>query len=283
LGGCGSSQEPTRQDQTMGGVKEGAPLGRSVADPGILAEGAGYQPAKLPAGAEAAPVAGRRAEATPKRADSGADADTQVKAAVRNLVNNLKDGEIEVVLRSFDAEQVAPLLDKVDPLLNTYEKVGLLQRHLAKKMEPAKAEELTAPLRGGEANLKWEILDPNHASISPNLTQPLFGPKATPSLELVREGGEWRFQLAAPLTAADVEEILAFHQQLQKALDAIVEWVATSATVDEAQLQTLIGNALRGEPVEPQATASKAEPEGEKDQKEEAKPKAAGGKGARPK
>jgi hypothetical protein len=285
LGGCGASQEPTRQDRSVGDVKEGAPLGRDVADPGILAEASGYQPAKLPAGAEA-PPAGRRLDQGPKRPDTGANADTQVKAAVRDLVNALKDGEVELALRGFDAEQVAPLMGKVDTLLSTYAKVDLLRRHLAKKLDDPKVERLLGPLWGGEAELKWEILDPDHASIAPNLTRPLFGPKATPTLQLVRQQGEWRFQLEAPLTAADADEIVAYHNQLQQGLDAIVDWVATSANVDEQQLQKLISAALQGQPVQPQAVpaAGKSEPAGEKGaQKEEEKPKPRGAKGGRPK
>lgn len=270
---------------------EGAPLGRDVADPGILADASTYQPAKVPSSSEGAAGLRRSPGATAKRSESSGDADSQIKAEVRNLVNALKDDDVKLALRSFDPEQVRPLMDKVNlnVLLNTYEKVALLRRHLEKKLAPeeSKAESLLGPLRGSESELKWEVLDADHVSISPNLALPLFGPKATPTLQLARQGGEWRYQLEAPLTAEDVNAIVAFHGQLQKSLDALVEWVATSPTVDEDQLRALLAKALQGEPAEPgtepAAASPKAKPGAEKDageKKEDQKP-APRGKGGR--
>jgi len=290
LGGCGESQDvPSRQERTLGGVSEGAPLGRDVADPGILADASTYQPAKVAASPAATAGPRRPPGAAAKRGESAGDADTQIKAAVRDLVNALKDGEVELALRSFNPEQVRLLLDRVDVLLDTYEKVDLLRRHLEKQLAPdeSKVEQLLGPLRGGESELKWDVLDADHVSISPNLALPLFGPKATPTLQLARQGGEWRYQLDAPLTAEDVNTIVAFHEQLQKALDAAVEWVATSPTVDEDQLRVLLAKALQGGPAEPgaepAAAGPKAKPGAEKDtgeKKEEQKP-APRGKGGR--
>ncbi len=293
VAGCGESQTPTRQDRILGGVKEGAPLGRGVADPGILADATTYQPAKLTSTAGQTVPLGRRApQPGSQREGSAPDADAQIKAAVRDLVDALKDSEPRLALRFFNPEQVQPLLeeDKVGTLLNTYEKVDLLRRHLEKKLEAdeAKVEQLLAPFRGGEGELKWDVLDAEHVSISPNLTAPLFGPKATPTLQLARQGDAWHFQLDAPLTADDVSEIVAFHEQLQTSLDRIVNWVATAEAVDTDQLPSLLAQALQGEAVEPgaeQPAAGAKAKRGEKDageKKDPEKPRPRGGKGQRP-
>lgn len=291
LCGCGESQYlPTRQDRTLGGVKEGAPLGRAVADPGILAEPGTYQPTKVAGSSEAVPFTRRTGPAAAQRGESGGGTDVQVKAAVRDLVNALQDGEVELALRSFDPEQVQRLMDKVDTLLNTFEKIDLLRRFLEKKLQvdESQAEQLLAALHGGEAELKWDILDAEHASISPNFSALLFGPKATPTLQLARQAGDWRFQLAAPLSAEDVDVIVAFHTQLQRDLDAVIDWVATAETVDTAQLSTLLTKALQGQPIEPgseKATAAQpqAKPGEEKDagEKKEEPPPRPKGKGQR--
>lgn len=278
---CGESQDvPSRQDRTLGGIKEGAPLVRGVADPGILTEATTYQPAKVAETGDSLPVPRSGGKAAAKRGESTADADTQVKTAVRDLVNALQDGEVELVLRSFNPEQVKPLADKVDVLLTTFEKMDLLRRTLEKKLadDSAQADQVLGPLRGGGADLKWDMLDADHASVTPNLTALLFGPKATPTLQLARQAGEWQFQLEAPLSAEDVGVIVAFHEQLQKALDSVVESVAAAETVDVAQLTEMLAQALQGAPGgEPAAAEAKAKPgEAPAGEKPEEKPKPRG-------
>jgi hypothetical protein len=288
LAGCGESANvPTRQDRILGGVKEGAPLGRGVADPGILADPTTYQPARVTGVGQGSGPGRRLAQAAAKADEPAPEADAEVKTTVRDLVNALTDDDPQLALRFFDPEQVRPLLDKenVGTLLNTYEKVDLLRQHLERKLAPdeARVEQLLAPFQGAAGELKWDVLDANHVSISPNLTAPLFGPKAAPTLQLARQDDDWRFQLDAPLTDDDVSAIVAFHEQLQESLDRIVEWVATTETVDTDQLAALLATALQGEVVEPGAAQPAAGPKGkgggEKTTPGKARPM--GGKGQR--
>jgi hypothetical protein len=104
-------------------------------------------------------------------------------------------------------------------------------------------------MTGTDAAPKCDILDAEHASVTPNPAGILLGPaKATPSLQLVRKEGEWKFQLEAPLTDADAEAIKAYHAGLRAALDEIVEWLEKTPAVDEAQLKKALASVVQGKP-----------------------------------
>lgn len=246
---CGESPDaPARHNRTLGDSKEGAPLAPAVFDPGVLQDAAAYQPTK-PAGSLGSGIrtAGGRGDVT------GGDADTQVRRVVENLINAIKDGEVELALKCFEADHVTALSeDQYDVLFATFSKVGGLLNLLSDKLDVSKAERLLGELRGsGAVEPKWDLLDADHASVRPNLALILFGPvKRAPSMAVGRQADGWRFQFDAPLTAADVEAILAFHAQLQDALDQIHDWVDASEKVDEAQLRTVLSQALAGEPIE---------------------------------
>lgn len=277
---CGESQEsPTRQDQTLGGVKEGAPIGSHVRDPGILQDQTTYQPSRIPGGG-AAGSAGKG----PERGGGGAPepADKQVRGAVNGLVNAIKDGEVQLALRAFEPDQVKLLGEKADDLFATFEKIDALTKLVASKLDPGKADKLAARLRGGgDAAPKIELVDGEHAGVKPNLAAALFGPvKAAPSMQLVLRTGEWKFQLDAPLTAVDVEAIVKYHQQLQGALDSITDWVASAAKVDEAQLVAAVGKAVAGQPLElPAPGAPAPEPKPDEAAPPEQPPAQPGGEG----
>ena len=279
---CGESQDTALPSgRTLGGVKEGAPLGRPAFDPGILQDATTYQPAKTPSSSAIARSATARVQPA-AAAGGGGDAETQVKTTVRDLVNALKDGEVDLALRMFSSDEVGTLTAKVDVLLNTFEKADLLERLLRGKLQldDATVARLLGPLRGGDATLKWDLLDAEHATLTPNPAAILFGPaKAPPALSLTRQGAEWKFQLGAPLSEADVDAIVSYHQQLQKSLDQIVDWLDTTGTKDEAEITANLEKALKGEPLELKAPAEGERPDAGKQPKAKAP---AGKAGARP-
>jgi hypothetical protein len=247
LSACGEAQDAnTRINRSVGGTKEGAPLAATVSDPGILQDAASYQPAKLPAGQ----TGDLPRPARPAAAVAAANPAAEARDTVRALVDAIRDGEVELALRLFNAEQVKPLVAQADALYATFEKIDLLQRLLVEKLDATRADRLLAGLRGGATEPQADILDADHASVTPNPALVLFGTeKAAPNLQLLRQKNEWKFQLAAALTDADVKAIKAYHEQLQAALDRLVAWVDASPTADEAQLQAELDKARDGQPV----------------------------------
>ncbi len=256
LAACGKSQDtPTRADRTLGGVKEGAPLGRAVVDPGILTDQTTYQPAKTPSLS-----AGGTARAE-DLGGGGGGAAAQIADLVSYMVQTIQDGDADRVLRSFNPEHVAALSeDDVDVLFATFDKVELLQEMLEDKVTPTRATELMADLWGvGAEEPTWEILDADNASVSPNLVGIVLGPAHTAStMTLQRQDGEWRFQLDAPLTTDDVTQITAFHDQLQAGLDAIIDWLDAPEELDEDALLAAFRQARQGQPVNLEAGESDA-------------------------
>lgn len=254
---CGESQEASPPfNRGLGGSSLGAPLVRDVADPGILQDPATYQPAR------AAGMPGPRGKKGGAGAVAG-DADTQIRTAVHDLLSAINDGEIELALKSFNPEHVKALSeDKYDVLFATVDKFGTLKATAEKKLDKAKVEALTAAFRGlGGGEPKIDKLDDEHATVTPNLARFLFGPvKMTPSMAIAKTPEGWKFQLDSPLTAADVEAVLAFHKKLQEALDKVIDWVNTQETVDAAQLQAAVVQALAGQPVDLGTGEKKAEP-----------------------
>jgi hypothetical protein len=278
---CGESQDKALpSSQTLGGVKEGAPLGRPAFDPGIMQDATTYQPAKTPSSStivtSAAPTEKRAAAA-----EGGGDAEQQVKTMVRDLVNALKDGEADLALRMFNGDEVSALNAKVDALLNTFEKIDLLGRLMRDKLklDDATVVRLLGPLRGADTGLKWDLLDAEHATLTPDPAAILFGPaKAPPALSLTRQGAEWKFQLGAPLSEADVDAIVTYQQQLQTALDQIIDWLDSTGTTDEAEITANLEKAVNGEPLELEGTAEGERPEAGAKPKAKAPPAKAGEK-----
>jgi hypothetical protein len=276
LSACGEAEEePARLNRALGGAKEGAPLGARVHDPGILQEAGSYTPAKLPQPATEAAATPPTAGATPTRRKS--DPEAEVAAAVADLVAALQDGEVELALRLFSAEQAKPLLELADVLYATFERIELLERLVAERLGAAKAAQLVGALRAGETEPKWELFGSDRASVTPNVALILFGPaKAGAGMQLARQKSDWRFQMAAPLAEADVNAIKTYHEGLQAALDQLVDWVTAEETPAEAQLKTELGRALQGQPLSlgEAGAAEKPEPPAE--------PKAGPPRGRRP-
>ncbi len=239
---CGESQAPAAPySRILGNSSVGAPLGHDVPDPGILQDPASYQPTKGPG------LAGKKGG----KAAAG-DAESQIRAEVHGLMSAIKDGDVELALRSYNAEQVKALSpEKYDALFPTFSKLDLLKTALEKKLDKTKVEQLLAPFRGPSGDPKVDKLDDEHATITPNLALLLFGPvKMTPTMAIAKTPDGWKFQLDSPLSAADVDAIIAFHKKLQDVLDKVIEWLDKQETVDPNQLQTIVAQAAAGQPVE---------------------------------
>jgi hypothetical protein len=245
---CGQGQQPP--SQVLGGVPAGAPLamGAQTADLGILSDPAGYQPAQASAGgSRAGGPAGTSARV------AGGDPAVAARALANEFVGALKDGYIDVVLRSFSKEQIAPLEEKQNAIAATFEKVELVQRLLRDKFDPTKAEQILRDARGDEAKMRIEVVGEG-ASVTPNFAALILGPVAK-GQEAMRlgpaEGGEWKIMLDKPLQAADADAIVKFHEQVQDSLQKLADWLSATETVTEAQVTPLLRDALQGNPVDP--------------------------------
>ncbi len=237
LSACDQSPEvPSRYDRTLGKTKESAPLPPPSVDLGILSDPQTYQPARPGAGAGGAVAS--------------ADAQTQVANAVAALVKAIRDGYPDLALKLFRTEDVAELSAKQEDLSATFSALDRLSKAIQEKLGPGKADRPIAELYGlPMAEPRPNMLDAEHASASPNVTLVLFGPsRLTESMALALQDGAWKFRLATPLTAADVEAILAYHKKLQAVLEQISDWLDANAKLDEAEFETAIKQAVRGQP-----------------------------------
>jgi hypothetical protein len=243
---CGNSQEDApRWNQTLGGTKEGAPLSQAVSDPGILQDATTYQPSKVPTKSGAATGAGKGQAAAP----GSSDAEGQVRTAVSDLVSAIKDREVELAIKCFNSEHVKALSEQHwEPLFTTLDLVDQIARRLGAN----KADRLLGGLRGpGDVQIKVDMLDADHASVTPNVARVLFGSvKASGAMSVVRQPDGWKLQFDAPLTEKDVAAITAFHGKLQNSLDQIIDWLSASKKVNEEQLKAAVGQALQGEAVQ---------------------------------
>lgn len=239
LSGCGDAQEnPTR-------LTVGIPVGATPSDPAILGDITQYQPAKPPSVTAAGPGGSKSEVAT----GSGGDAEAQVQARVEALLRAVQEGDVEAAVGSFNPEHVAALGEARDAMVLTFERLDQFTRFLKEKTDPTELEQVLGPLSGGAAHrLQFELLDPQHASVTPNVAVILFGPVgASPALRLEQADGKWQFQLDGPLTEADSAKIKAFHDELQVTLDALIDKVDAAETVNIQELAAAWAAALGGQ------------------------------------
>ncbi len=238
---CGDSQQSsTPNNKALGGKQEGAPLPQSSADPGILGDQTAYQPPRPP-GASGVSLIGKAA---------AGDVHGQVLAAVGELVNALRSGQVDAALKLFRDEDVAALSAQMDALFKTCDQYDRLTNALREKLGAGKLEQL--PLPASIKEPKPTEQDEAHATATPNVTQILFGPERgapTTAMLMVLEDGKWKFRLDKPLSAADVEAIVAFHQKVQSGLEKVMDWVDTHETPDVDQLTTALMQVMSGEAV----------------------------------
>lgn len=258
--GCTEAQDGAMPPpKTLGGVKEGAPLGPVASDPGILQDPSAYQPAKVEGklgtpGATAAASGG---------ADTGATADEQIRSVVMFLSNAIHDGFPDLALKAFNDQHVAPLKEQIDVVFATFTTFyDALYPELEMVFSSDTAGELEGVLLGTDnEEPEWTILSGESASVTPNVAAILFGPaKSTPSLTVMQQDGEWQFQLDAPLTAEETQQIVQYHEKLQEQLNRIVDYLYAVDNPDEQVVRTAIEQARAGETVElPEADADAPE------------------------
>jgi hypothetical protein len=221
------------------------PVARGVADAGILQDLSGYHPAKPPTGG-AAGSSGRSADS----GATGGDAKSQVTRLYNKLKGAIQGGDVESALRTFNPEHIAALGDDERGKINlTFDQIDALTKTIAAKLDPAKSDQIIATLKGvGSPELKVDVLDGDHASVTPNLALVLFGPaRMSPSLNAVRAGDDWKFELNAPLAPDDARAIIAFHEVLSGAIEKIITAVESGEPLDEAALMRMVMQAVQGQ------------------------------------
>ena len=256
LTGCGQAPDSSSN------AKYGATL-----DPGILGDPASYQPTKAPGlDTPFTPSSGRGGTAAPSAAaadsSAGGDIQTEAQVVVNDLVGFITDGEAALAIQLFNPEQVLQLQGApLDALLNTFDVMDRLGRAVEAKLGREQAAPVLRELRGiGAESPTIDVLDPDHATVKPNVARTLFGQTQTgENLALARQDGRWRFQLAAPLSAEDVSNIVIYLDTLQGTLNKITDWVEAANSVTADQLQGFFKQALAGEPVELGAAPAPAE------------------------
>jgi hypothetical protein len=254
---CGCKRDPS------GAVIPG-PLGVDGAvttvrpvDPGILADQSKYQPAKAVGGGAASAGGG---------ALSG-DAAAQVGAALTDLNKNLNDQEVAAALGTFDPATVTALGgaegDLAGAIANTFERIselrGRLNTALGEEKTPAILEALPT---WRKTQPKLDMLDENTVNITTDLPVLLFGADHG-GLRAVKQDNKWSFTLGTPLAAEDPPKIKAYHEGLQKAIDDITVAVDKQTLKDEAQIRTLLADAVAGKPITVPAPEGGATPAGE--------------------
>lgn len=257
LQACGEPpDEPVDRLKPLGDVKEGAPLVHAVHDPGILQDPSSYQPTQLSGDLA---IQRRAAGADAGRAMGGAGgvpsagSEEQIRIAIADLVNALKDGDIELALRSYDTEHVAALREQINELYSTFEtRDTTLRSFLEAALDPIQADRLVGRMvGGGDVSPTYEILGPQSVSVTPNVALMLFGPQlAGPAMQLALTAEGWRFQLERPLTPADVTGIVSYHEQLRTALGEMIDWLSNEKDVSPAAVESALDNALHGRPLE---------------------------------
>jgi len=247
---CGEAEDPpSRLNRTIGGVKEGAPLGRAAVDPGILQDPSTYQPAKLTGVQGGSGFGDDFGDAS-----GAADETTQVNRVVAQLATNVKEGRVELILGSFRPDDVAVLTGDeaaMTVLFNTFDTIDPMERSLVDALDINRAEQMLAIVRGlAGAEPTWELLGPGHVSVQPNLASLLFGPeRKTPTLALGLSDDGWKYELDSPLTADDVSGILDYHEKLQDALDEVTSWLDAGEGVTEERVREVLTKAVAGEPL----------------------------------
>lgn len=273
---CGKTPEtPGPFTQTLGGSEYGAPTAKSHSDTGILQDQTLYRSASLTGGAGIAAATPGDLEAV-----AGAGASVAVRELLNNLLDDMESGEVAFVLGIIAEDQLGPLLDDYDFLYSTAELYERLTNVLADTQGDSAAKRMTADLRKLVTGpLKIDAVDENTATVTPNPLWILFGPsQASAALTIVQADGEWMARLDTPLTPDNVDRIRQYHEQLQEALDLLIEAVDNEGikgrtAVYEALLRIAQGREL-GLPSESEdgPETEEAEPEEAAEEDEGASP-----------
>jgi hypothetical protein len=255
LGACGDSEPPpSKYNRVLGDSAVGAPLGPIAPDPGILENPTNYNPTPVEAtpGIRAAGAGDGGGAAATAAGGGGGDLD-DVRTLAQFLVNTIRDGDVDIALRAFNADDIAAISeDDIDRMYATFETIGDgLGFLLEERLGVQRARNLLSHLYGTvDLELRVEILDAQHATVAPRLTTVLFGPQVGGDTMIVeKRDGAWQFHFDAPLTAEQVQQIAAYHERLQEQINRIIDWIYDSESIDEAALTAALEQAGQGEEV----------------------------------
>ncbi|MGE0478861.1 MAG: hypothetical protein AB7Q17_00185 [Phycisphaerae bacterium] len=251
--GCDRSQPPsTAFNAVLGDLPSGAPVRTPPVDAGILKDLSTYQPAPPPAGAGAA-IAGGASIA-------GGDAQSEVKAALLDVVKAAIRGDIDVALDAFNADHVAALKADTSVLLDTYDKVARLVRGISEKLgQPIDLKDpdaLFARIAPGQdlfAGVVVEVTDPDtaHVGAPQEALAAVMGtmggipgvgaaPSADQRVTLVRQDGKWRIQLPKPITAEEAAQANRVLKALHPIIDKLTDQVDQADIKSPQDLQALM-------------------------------------------
>lgn len=229
-----ADEPPTPFNRGLAASGLALPTPRVKADLGILQDQKTYAPA-TPAGGLSGRVDAR-------------DARGQVEQFVARLLEASNQHNIPALLEMFNPEHIQALKDAPEALFATDGLVQGLYNVISSKLGPEVVEQIRSVERQATLNaLRIEIQGAANATVTPNLTAGLLGPKATPAMILAKSGDKWLIQLDAPLSAADVSAINAFHGMVQAAITALTEQVESGAITTAEQLAQVLGGAASGQ------------------------------------
>jgi hypothetical protein len=250
---CGKSSEPPRRStQVEGSGALAAPVEPAAPDMGILQDPAQYQPANFTP---------PPSKAKPPPADAAPKAATEASAAAREFaleaLEIVQSSKFAPVLDMIDADQVKALREDDATILRTQEAFVEMEQLLKQKLGADVVDELNVEIRKTMADsLQVEMTGPDAATVTPNILSGLFGPEVSgPDIKLVQVAGEWRFELDAPLTDADVAKIAEFHKTLQAAAQQ-VRVAIEQGQLDKEQILAMVA-AMSGQPATGASTGTK--------------------------
>lgn len=226
--GCGKDVSAVPRDNyAIGGSPVGGlPTPRTVTDTGILRDQKSYVAANAGGG--------------PRGADISGDEKAQVQAFADKLLKAALERDVTTILDSFVADHIAALRgddEKVSEIHNTFGTLQLFETVVKNKLGEAAFEEYKeAATKQFQSRMNVDVIDGNNASISPNLIAEILGPKAGPATMVTKVDGEWKIQLAAPLTDADADAIVAFHKAMQASLATVVSAIERGDVTDLAKV-----------------------------------------------
>lgn len=170
----------------------------------------------------------------------------QVQELVNTLLKAMKSIDVNTILDSFVAEDVAALRDQADVLFSTTEKMQQMRTSLVGKFgEEAVSHGEAEDIKKIADAVRIEVIDADNASITPNFLLPILGPtKGISALAARRVDNAWKLSL--PISADDAAGILAFHKVLARALDSVTKQIEEGNINSFEQLQPALMLALAG-------------------------------------
>jgi hypothetical protein len=249
--GCERNDDPPSPfNQGLGAAGEIVPTAEPRVDMGILQDQRAYKPADvrgLGAGVDAG------------------DAMAQIRQLVDKLLAARQNGDVDAILALFNPEHVEALSES-GALFDTFDATKGVEDVASSKLGPEVVDQYRDQRREDiRGNLNIEIHGASSASVTPNLVRDLLGSYATDVMKLGKDGGEWKIQLEAALTEADVAIIDQRLQEIQLQLSNIVPRLQNDEIVNAEQfldaMRAVMGGAPAAPPTPPSQPAPEPEPE----------------------